>query len=404
MALPRGLGTLAVRIARLLPDSVLMGVLPRRLAFAPASRFPAPDPGDAPVRLFIGPVNFAGQGWQWAHAATRELPEVSGVSMAYTTGSAYGFPVDQRVPASVYLMSRAWQSAQRAAVTSGFTHVIIEAGRSLFGDVYRQSVADQVRELRAAGLSVALLTHGSDMRVPDRHAKTHAHSPFAPGEWDLTPTLAVETSRNHALVAELDLPVFASTPGMLADVPDAVWMPVVVDPAVWAVASAPFSASGPPLVMHAPSSVTVKGTALIEPTVRRLVDEGVIRYERLEGVPSADVPAHVARADVVLDQFRLGDYGVAACEAMAAGRVVVGNVDEQVREAVLTATGRTLPVVQADPDSLESVLRGILADPGRYRTTAAEGPAFIADVHAGRLSAAALRGFLGLASIGPNAR
>ena len=44
-----------------------------------------------------------------------------------------------------------------------------------------------------------------------------------------------------------------------------------------------------------------------------------------------------------------------------------------------------------------SVLRDIVARPDHYRAVAAQGPAFAAAVHDGRLSAAALAGFLGRA-------
>lgn len=398
MALPKGLSALAVRIARLTPDGLLARTLPARLGFVPGRDLPTPDPRAEPVRLFIGPVNFAGQGWQWANAVRTRLSGVSAVSMAYNAAHSYGFPVDQHVPASAYLMSRTWQERQRAAVRDRFTHVIVEAGRSLFGDVYRQSVADQVRELQAAGLSVAMLTHGSDMRRPAAHLAAHAFSPFAPGEWELTPLLEEEASRNHALHDELGVPIFVSTPGMLADVPDGMWLPVVVDPASWRTDSAALGDGGdPPLVVHAPSSTVMKGTHLVEPIVTALADEGLVRYERIEGVPADEVPARFRAADIVLDQFRLGDYGVAACEAMAAGRLVIGNVDASVRAHVEAVTGRSVPIVQADPVTLEQTLRDVVSHRAHYRAIASAGPGFVAAVHDGRLSASVLSGFLGVA-------
>ncbi|WP_461474688.1 glycosyltransferase [Microbacterium sp. HJ5] len=382
-----------VRIARLIPDRLLERLLPAQLQFTAGVAPARPADPAMPIRLFIGPVNFAGQGWQWARAAERFLDGVSATSMAYSAGSMYRFPVDQRVSASVYLMSRPWQDRQRAAVTTGYTHVIVEAGRSLFGDVYRQSVADQVRMLQSTGIRVALLTHGSDMRIPSRHATAHEFSPYAPGEWELTDTLRDEADRNHRLAADLAVPVFVSTPGMLDDVPYGLWLPVVVDPALW-VTDTPPLASAVPLVVHAPSSTAVKGTNLIEPTLARLVDDGLIRYERIEGIAADAIPDRFRSADIVLDQFRLGDYGVAACEAMAAGRVVVGNVTPGIRRRVREQTNCELPIVQADPNTLETVLRGMVADPQRARATAAAGPAFVAEVHDGRRSAQVLAPFL----------
>lgn len=372
---------------------MLMRVLPGRLGFEPAAAVRRPEPTETGTKLFIGPVNFAGQGWQWARAAEQHLDGVSAVSMAYSAGTGFRFPVDHNVPASTYLMSRRWQRRQRADVSERFTHVIVEAGRHLFGDVYHESVADEIRWLQARGLRVAMLTHGSDMRSPELHARTHEFSPFVTGEWAMTPRLIEETARNRALLDDVKVPAFASTPGMLIDVPEGRWLPVVIETQRWKTDRAPHAEV--PLVVHAPSNPWIKGTAMVEPVLHKLAAEGVIRYERVEGVPAAEMPARFQRAEVVLDQVRVGDYGVAACEAMAAGRIVVGNVDDQVRDHVRRTTGRELPVVQADPRTLEDVLRDIAGHPEAFQGVAAAGIDFVSAVHDGRMSAEVLSDFLG---------
>ena len=92
----------------------------------------------------------------------------------------------------------------------------------------------------------------------------------------------------------------------------------------------------------------------------------------------------------MVDQLRLGAYGVAACEAMAAGRVVVGHVGTQVREHVRAAAGTDVPVLQAVPGTFEQAMVRVLEDRDEVRALAAAGPAFVERVHDGRLSAAAL--------------
>jgi glycosyltransferase involved in cell wall biosynthesis len=120
----------------------------------------------------------------------------------------------------------------------------------------------------------------------------------------------------------------------------------------------------------------------------------MLEYRRLEGVRSKDMPAAYRQADIVVDQLPLGIYGVAACEAMAAGRIVVSHVSEQVRDHVLAATGLPLPIVETNPDELESTIRAIIANPADHLDTAAAGVEFVDAVHSGRLSAEKLRGFL----------
>jgi glycosyltransferase involved in cell wall biosynthesis len=115
-----------------------------------------------------------------------------------------------------------------------------------------------------------------------------------------------------------------------------------------------------------------------------------VRYERHEGVAADAMPELYRRADIVLDQFSLGSYGVAACEALAAGRIVIGHVREDVREHVLGAGDGALPIVQSRAEDLDRVVRDLLADPARARAAAAEGPRFVRAVHDGRRSAAVL--------------
>jgi hypothetical protein len=93
---------------------------------------------------------------------------------------------------------------------------------------------------------------------------------------------------------------------------------------------------------------------------------------------------------VLADQIVLGNPGVMAAEALAAGRLVVAHVAEYVRERLPLP----LPVVEATPLTFEEVMRDIAANPDTYRPVAAAGRAFADTVHSGRLAAERLSGFL----------
>jgi hypothetical protein len=347
-------------------------------------------------RLLIAPVNSAGQGYAWARAAER-LPDTAAANFAYRDpGDVFGFPADHAVPTSLFVSNRDWQRRQRAAIESRFTHVIVESGRQILGT--QGSPAEQVRELGAHGIRVALLWHGSDIRTPSVHAEHEPDSPFRLGRYKDTAKLEETALRNHRLIAETGLPTFVSTPDLLAFVPSATWLPVVVDPDRWAAAAAsPALTRERPVVVHAPSNAGLKGSELIADTMRRLHEEGVVDYREIHGVPADRMPAFYGEADIVLDQFALGIYGVATCEALAAGRLVVSHVGAGVRTEVVARTGRELPVVETSAAALEATLRDVVADPSRYRDIATRGPEFVRDVHDGRRSALALAPFLGLA-------
>lgn len=373
---------------RTAPNRVL-GWLDRRAGVTPleVSAAAVPSPAVAATRVFIGPANFAGQGFAWARAIEATPEPASAVNLDVQDSASFRFPADQPVPERLYRVSRAWQRAQWHDVTRHFTHVLLEAERSVVGGYFGGDLVREVRALRHAGLSVAFLCHGTDIRLPSRHASWEPDSPFAPGLWDRTPALEARAARNAMALERCGGTVFVSTPDLLLDVPSAVWVPVVVDPARWSTKTPPLSRERP-VVAHAPSRAIVKGSDLIDPVLQRLDDEGIIEYRRIEGVPASEMPEVYRGADVVLDQFRIGNYGVAACEAMAAGRVVVSHVSEQVRTEVLHQTGMELPVIEARADEVEATLRDILAHPEVARARAASGPAFVAAIHSGPRSAA----------------
>lgn len=391
--IPRPLRWLAGRTLRLLPDAIVGRLLPGPYSFSP-DQVPAPPvPPATAVRLFVAPVNWAGQGWQWAKAAERNLPGVGSTTMYYGMGSAFGFEADDVVPAGVYIASSRWQRAQYSAVSSGYTHVLIEAERQPFGAILDQTLDAQVAWLRRDGLAIAMLCHGSDIRLPSRHAAGNPDSPFSDPNAPLTRRLEREARQNAATLARLELPVFVSTPDLLIDVPTATWLPVVVDVAAWTGGAVPLQRAVP-IVVHAPSKGVIKGSDLIDPIAEYLAREGLIEYRRIEGVAHSAMPEIYASADIVLDQFRIGDYGVAAVEAMAAGRVVISHVNSRSRVAAESMTGLALPIVEATASGLEAALRAVLADRDRFGALAAEGPRYAAVVHDGRASARALGAFL----------
>ncbi len=362
-------------------STALLGVADRRRP---------PSPTGVPLtstRVYIGPTNYAGQGYAWARALERHLPDVGARNAAVTLPGGFQFPADTKVPLSLYNGSRRWQRAELEAI-SRFTHVLIEAERPLVGGLFDHELRSELRELRALGVSYAFMAHGTDIRSPRRHAALTPWS-YLSGDSASIAALQKDADENLELLASESAPVFVSTPDLLDDVPTAHWCPVVVQPSFWASSSAPLT-SARPVVAHIPSMGSVKGTDLIDGIMRGLDRDGLVEYRSVTGVSAAAMPDAIRSADLVLDQFRAGSYGVAACEAMAAGRVVIGHVLPGVRERVAALTGHDLPIVEATPDSLRHVIEGILSDRAAAIEVAARGPAFVRAVHDGERSARAL--------------
>ncbi|MFS0893282.1 hypothetical protein [Microbacterium sp. 179-I 3D3 NHS] len=362
-----------------------MGRLASRLLGGGASVEPTTVP-DAAIRLYIAPTNYSGQAFAWARAAEAADPRIGARNVAVELPGGFRFPADTTVPIATVNASLPWAEGEWQAATR-FTHVLVEAERSLFGRLFDRDLAAEIAALRDAGLSVAYICHGTDIRDPAAHARRTPWSPYP--EDPRTAVLQADAEKNLALLRSVPLPTFVSTPDLLDDVPEATWCPVVVDAARFRARRPPLQ-GGTPVVMHASSSPVQKGSHLIEPALADLRAAGRLDYRLITGAAAADMPGIYESADIVLDQFRLGSYGVAACEALAAGRIVVGHVLPGVRDRVREFTGRELPIVEATPDTLREVVTGILDDPQAAARAAEAGPAFVAAVHSGSASARAL--------------
>lgn len=345
---------------------------------------PHPDMSK-PFRVLIGPVNYAGQGYQWGRALEGS-GLVSSRNYVHEGNNLFRYGADHEVSWRTSEYRRAWQDAMLDTIRTEYTHVLLEACFPILGGRFNGDVLRQVDLLRDAGITVGLVGHGTEIRLPSRHRESNPWSHFHNSdEWVRAELVEKVVAKNLALIEALDVPTFVSTAGLLVDVPHAEFVSVVIEPERWA-NSEPLLESPKVRVVHAPTNQHVKGTQLIEPIVQKLVDEGLIEYTEISGIENARMPEVFAAADVVLDQFRVGDYGVGACETMAAGRIVLTYVTDQVRDVVERAAGMPLPIPEVTVDTLEAVLRDIAAERDRYRALAAQGPEYVARLHNGDFS------------------
>jgi hypothetical protein len=363
---------------------------------------PMPAPlAPEPHRILIAPANYAGQAQAWAESVRRHVPGAAAMNAQVGAHPKFPFRTDYDIHRDVFAASLAWRHQWRSFVRENFTHVIAEVNRPFLGSGTGDGQLD-VAEMRRAGMRVALLSHGSDARIPSVHA---AREPWH--SYDALDPRALENferaaRRNTDIYNSFDGTVFVSTPGLLAFIPGGVWLPLVVDVDMW-------DCDEPPLqrevlrVAHIPSS-TQKGSHMIDPILRSMHDRGSIEYVRVEGVPHEKMPELYGSADIVVEQFGIADYSAAACEAMAAGRVVVSRVADGVRERVRAETGRDLPIVEANPTTLEKVILELAHDREGARSIAAAGREFCREVHDGRRSASVLAAWLAETDAGAGER
>lgn len=225
---------------------------------------------------------------------------------------------------------------------------------------------------RALGLRVYFTFHGSEIRIGRifnaRNPWSHQFSGTSEPDDDRT------EKRLHVMRTYADRMFVVST-NYLGYVPDAEYLPRVLDLARWP-ALAPTQRERP-VILHAPTRRTTKGTDLILADLDALRAEGLdFELRLLEGVPHEEVRIRLADADILVDNLIAGSYGMVSVEAMACGRVAVANMSDAVR-----AAHPDVPVVHVDPTTLRDTLRRLILDRGERQRLAARGRPFVEAVH-----------------------
>ncbi|MEU4675472.1 glycosyltransferase [Micromonospora sp. NPDC023737] len=313
--------------------------------------------GATRVRLGLGPANYAGQAAAFAQAICRDNPDVSAEVVMNMQ------PNSREYPATIYLDAQRYRDLDfqleqlRRVLSAGYTHLLVDAFIPLFGNLNGDTIQGDLAALHKAGIKVAHLAHGSEIRHPGRHRARHEFSLFADAPEGIAKKLQLKAERNRRVAEETGLPTFVTTPDLLEDLPWATWAPLVVDVEYWA-SDRPVMERARPLVLHAPSKRWTKGTDRILPAMQALHDKGAIELRLAEGVAWSDMPGLVKECDIVLDQFTTGSFGTFSVEAMAAGKPVVAYLSDQ----VVNTVGPDLPIVNASPTNLTEVMESLLDD------------------------------------------
>ena len=109
-------------------------------------------------------------------------------------------------------------------------------------------------------------------------------------------------------------------------------------------------------VVHAPTNRRVKGTQVVIDAVTEASKSMDIHLDLVEDVPHHEVIERIQRADIAIDQLKLGWYGGFAVECMALGTPVIAWIDPDQLDAVSQDLADDLPIVRATPASLAGVL------------------------------------------------
>lgn len=302
-------------------------------------------------RVVQCPGNNAGQPNQLARALRRAGYQA--LSLSVGSGGRFAYPSDVIFPEGLVDSS--------AAVTNWLlanADLVHYHARPLYwhfqnGRLYPPALAD-LAALKAAGKSIVFSFRGGELRQHDVFARV---CPFA---WaqddDYADFLSDDEKRQFAtLVTAMADVVTVTDPELQTYLPEARILPRCIDCEEW-----PYIGSGHnerPLIVHAPSRKNVKGTQHVLDAVERLRDRYDFDFRLVEGLTNQEARKVYEQADIIVDQLRIGWYGVLAVEGMALGKPVVSYIREDL--------ANDTPIINANPGTIHDRLAELLDHPER---------------------------------------
>jgi len=135
-----------------------------------------------------------------------------------------------------------------------------------------------------------------------------------------------------------------------------------------------------PLLVHAPSNKSRKGTEALQEVLGQLHGSYDFEFKLVHQMARPEALAMIAQSDIFLDQFTIGAEGLASHEAMALGKPVVCFIKNSIR----TRYPASLPIVTADQQSLGASIADLLKDGPRRRELGARGRQYMETFHDAR--------------------
>ncbi|HWQ23692.1 MAG TPA: hypothetical protein VNK94_06285 [Gaiellaceae bacterium] len=158
-------------------------------------------------------------------------------------------------------------------------------------------------------------------------------------------------------------------------VPEAEVIPPGID--VGRIEPSPPSDRARPVILHAPSSRTRKGTEHVLAACEGLDADLLL----IEGLRHDEAFERYREADIVVDQLSAGWYGLFAIECMALGKPVVSFLHEEAVRRTEQAFGVSVPIVRASKDDLRARLEPLVASAAERRRLGAASRAYAEKVH-----------------------
>ena len=348
---------------------------------------PAVLPSDRSVRrLGIGPNDREGQAIGWARALSKtgnveaevfsrrgtEAADVSVVSISKDEWNSLN-----------------WQLRWMRRVAQTYSHVLLEDGDGILGGLNGGRLEGDISFLRARGVAVGVVHHITNVRDPMRFAESEPFDPYGGPDPRLAARQQKRAKSTRRQLERFDGPVFVTSVEALDYLPRAAWLPIVFQGGAAIRTHAPLSHGRTPILLRPHVFEPKHVRKPIRQALNALELSGALKVRPCAAMPT---PAEIASADIVLASLTAGEYGPLVLQALAANRVVLGNVSARTRARL----GTILPVVQTRPETLGQTIEEIIRDPLPWQVLAMDGPGFVRETHSPEAAVRALAPLLSL--------
>lgn len=114
-----------------------------------------------------------------------------------------------------------------------------------------------------------------------------------------------------------------------------------------------------PLILHVPTNPHIKGTEYIVKAIETLKKKGLkFDFRMVRQLTQGDFFQLLSTCDIYVDELRCGGHGMTAVESMAMGKPTISYI----RDDLIHQYPRDLPLVIANPDTIEDVLEKLIRD------------------------------------------
>ncbi|MBS4172213.1 glycosyltransferase family 4 protein [Bacillus sp. FJAT-49736] len=241
-------------------------------------------------------------------------------------------------------------------------------GSSIFRDL------SDLPELKRLGKKMVMHHWGNDVRF---HDKARNHNPFVytgdspPNEVIHEKLKTITTFIKEAIVQDYEVYDYVKDYYEKVHV-----VPIAID-LVHFHPHFPAFDKKRPLLLHAPTNRDFKGTQHVEKAIEVLKEEFDFEFVMIEKMNHEEAIKLYREADIIVDQFLCGSYGLLSVEAMALGKPVLTYI----RPDLINTFPEDLPIVNTNPDTLYDNIKLLLHHPELRIELGKKGRKYVENVH-----------------------